>query len=106
MKPKTNRSVGPNEKSRVSHKGAGGLGGSARMRTLFLRRGASRLSVAKGGRWVEKPLALVCPGPALTAVLAVPVIASPVAVMLTTLPALTWSTKTLYGMVTDGGWPA
>ena len=103
MKPKTNSNVGPNEKSSVSHNGAGGLGGSARMLTLFLRRAASRLSLAKVGRWVEKFLALVCPGPALTAVLAVPVIASPVAVMLTTLPALTWSTKTLYGMVTEGG---
>ena len=95
MKPKTNSSVGPNEKSSVSHKGVGGLGGSARMLTLFVSSAASRLSLAKVGRWVEKSLALVCPGPALTAVLAVPVIASPVAVMLTTLPAFTWSTKTL-----------
>src|ERR1700730_3028624 len=106
MKPKTISNVGPNQRSSVSQNGVGGFGGSARMLTLFLSSAASRLSLANEGRCVTKSLALGCPVPALTAVFAVPVIESPVAVMLTTLPALTSSTKTLYGIVTDGGWLA
>src|ERR1035438_3415838 len=106
MMPKTISSVGPKKRSSVSQNGVGGLGGSARMLTLFLSSVASRLSLANDGRCVRKFFALGCPEPALTAVLVVPVIASPVAVILTTLPPLTSSRKRLYGMVTEAGWLA
>ena len=106
MKPKTISSVGPNQRSSVSQKGVGGLGGSARMLTLFLSSVASRLSLANDGRWVRKFFALGWPDPALTGVLVVPVMESPVAVMLTTFPPLTSSRKRLYGMVTEAGWLA
>ena len=76
------------------------------MLTWFLISAASRSSLANEGRSVEKSFALGCPEPALTAFRAVPVIESPVAVMLMMLPASTWSMNTLYGMVTDGDWLA
>ncbi len=59
------------------------------MLTLFVMSAASRSSLANDGRSVEKSLALGWPDPALTARRAVPVIESPVAVILITLPALT-----------------
>ena len=80
--------AGPKPSSSVSQSGVGGLGGSARMLTLFLMSDASRLSLAKLGRSVMKLVALGCPDPPLTAFFVVPVIEFPVAVMFTTLPAV------------------
>jgi len=76
------------------------------MLTLSLISVATRLSLANDGRCVRKFFALGCPDPALIAVLVVPVIESPVAVILITLPPLTSSRKRLYGMVTEAGWLA
>src|SRR5947207_13567915 len=66
---------------------------------------ACRSSLAKLGRCVWNLVELV-PLESFTGLLTVPVMASPVLVMLTTLPVSTWSRNVLYEIVTVGGWPA
>src|SRR5690348_6061414 len=75
------------------------------MVTLCCCSRGSRLSFAKVGRWVWNLVELV-PEESFTGFLVLPVMDSPVLVMLVTLPAFTWSRNVLYEMVTVDGCPA
>ena len=93
------RRVGPKLKRSCSQNGSGGFSGFALIVTPCCSSSVSRPSLANDGCCVVKCVAFVpVPGSA-TGVLVTPVMASPVVVTVTTLSAVTWSLKTLYGSV-------